>query len=185
MHPWSFSSKWETRKVTAGKYTCLRLLLGLQSVILFVIALEMACHKSNYQLKKKSTIRNMGVGLGKGGRRKDKYGGLRTDFIFLTHWDGFQQIIDNYVKKKKSILWSKKWLPSWLLLAIQETWVSSLGQEDPLEKEMATHSSILAQRIPWTGQPGGLQSSGLQSRTWLSGAQCHEVKKGSPVLKRR
>jgi len=73
----------------------------LQSVILFVIALEMACHKSNYQLKKKSTIRNMGVGLGKGGRRKDKYGGLRTDFIFLTHWDGFQQIIDNYVKKKK------------------------------------------------------------------------------------
>ena len=43
----------------------------------------------------------MGVGLGKGGRRKDKYGGLRTDFIFLTHWDGFQQIIDNYVKKKK------------------------------------------------------------------------------------
>ena len=40
--------------------------------------------------------------------------------------------------------------------AMQETWVQSLGQEDPLEKEMATHSSILAWRIPWTERPGGL-----------------------------
>ena len=45
---------------------------------------------------------------------------------------------------------------------MQETWVRSLGQEDPLEKEMATHSSILAWRIPWTVEPGGLQSMGLQ-----------------------
>ena len=44
------------------------------------------------------------------------------------------------------------------LPAVPETWVQSLGQEDPLEKEMATHSSILAWRIPWTGKPGGLQS---------------------------
>ena len=42
------------------------------------------------------------------------------------------------------------------LPAMQETQVPSLGQEDPLEKEMATHSSILAQRIPWTGEPCGL-----------------------------
>ena len=42
----------------------------------------------------------------------------------------------------------------------QETWVRSLGQEDPLEKEMATHSSILAWRIPWTEELGRLQSSG-------------------------
>ena len=41
-----------------------------------------------------------------------------------------------------------------------ETWVRSLGQEDPLEKEMATHSSILAWRIPWTEELGGLQSMG-------------------------
>ena len=41
-----------------------------------------------------------------------------------------------------------------------ETWVRSLGQEDPLEKEMATHSSILAWRIPWTAELGGLQSTG-------------------------
>ena len=54
------------------------------------------------------------------------------------------------------------------LPAMQETWVRSLGWEDPLEKEMATHSSILVWRIPWTEEPGGLQSTGLQSRTQLS-----------------
>ena len=48
------------------------------------------------------------------------------------------------------------------LPAMQETWVRSLGQEDLLEKETATHSSILAQRIPWTEEPGGLQSMGSQ-----------------------
>ena len=48
------------------------------------------------------------------------------------------------------------------LPAMQETWVESLGWEDPLVKEMATHSSILAWRIPWTEEPGGLQSTGLQ-----------------------
>ena len=42
---------------------------------------------------------------------------------------------------------------------MRETWVQSLGQEDPLEKEMATHSSILAWRIPWMEEPGGLQST--------------------------
>ena len=46
--------------------------------------------------------------------------------------------------------------------ATQETLVQSLGQEDPLEKEMVTHYSILAWRIPWTEEPGGLQSTGLQ-----------------------
>ena len=51
---------------------------------------------------------------------------------------------------------------------MRETWVQSLGQEDPLEKEMATHSSILAWRIPWTEEPGGLQSTGSQSQTGLS-----------------
>ena len=48
------------------------------------------------------------------------------------------------------------------LPAIQETWVRSLGWEDPLEKEMATHSSILAWKIPWTKELGGLQSMGSQ-----------------------
>ena len=48
------------------------------------------------------------------------------------------------------------------LPAMQETWVRSLGREDPLGKEMATHSTILAWRIPWTEEPGGLQSTGSQ-----------------------
>ena len=44
------------------------------------------------------------------------------------------------------------------LPAVQENWVPSLGREDPLEKKIATHSSILAWRIPWTEEPGGLHS---------------------------
>ena len=51
---------------------------------------------------------------------------------------------------------------------MQEKWVGSLGWEDTLEKEMATHSSILAWEIPWTEEPGGLESLGSQSQTWLS-----------------
>ena len=46
------------------------------------------------------------------------------------------------------------------LPAMRETWIQSLGREDPLEKAMAPHSSILAWRIPWTEEPGGLQSTG-------------------------
>ena len=45
---------------------------------------------------------------------------------------------------------------------MQETWVPSLGQEGPLEKELATHSGMLAYEIPWTEEPGGLQSMGPQ-----------------------
>ena len=52
--------------------------------------------------------------------------------------------------------------------AKQETWVQSLGQEYPLEKEMAIHSNILAWKIPWTEDPGGLQSMRSQSQTQLS-----------------
>ena len=53
-------------------------------------------------------------------------------------------------------------------VGMQETWVQSLGWEDPLEKEVATHSSILACKIPWTEEPGRLQSMGshMQERGW-------------------
>ena len=53
---------------------------------------------------------------------------------------------------------------------IQEMWVWSLGHEDPLEKEMATHSSVFAWEIPWTEEPGGLQSKGSQrvKHDWAS-----------------
>ena len=54
------------------------------------------------------------------------------------------------------------------LPAMQETRVQFLGQDDPLEKGMATQSSILAWEIPWTEEPGGLQSMELKSQTWLS-----------------
>ena len=68
-----------------------------------------------------------------------------TDFIFLGS------------KITASVAQRLKRLP-----AMRETWVWSLGREDPLEKEMATHSSILAWRIPWAEEPGGLQSTGSQ-----------------------
>ena len=54
------------------------------------------------------------------------------------------------------------------LPTVQETLVQSLGREDPLEKEMSTHSSTLAWKIPWMEERGGLQSMGSQSRTRLS-----------------
>ena len=56
------------------------------------------------------------------------------------------------------------------LPAVQETQVRSLGQEDPLEKGMATHCSIVAWRIPWTEEPGGLRSLGLQrvGHSWVT-----------------
>ena len=67
---------------------------------------------------------------------------IPTKHILLLHWASLvAQIVKN-------------------LLAMQEIWVGSLSQEEPLEKEMATHSSFLAWRIPWTEEPGKLQSTG-------------------------
>ena len=76
----------------------------------------------------------------------------------------------------------------------QETRVQALGPEDPLEKEMATHSSILAWKIPWTEEPGGLQSVGSHERlTDLAvvprekpntGAAAREQPRDSPVIER-
>ena len=53
------------------------------------------------------------------------------------------------------------------LPAMQGTWVPSLGWEDPLEKEMATHSSILAWKIPWTEEPGGLHTVHGVTKSWI------------------
>ena len=70
-----------------------------------------------------------------------------------------------------------QWVKS--LPAVWENWVRSLAWEDPLEKEMATHSSIVAWRSPWTEEPGGLQSTGSQivrhdwvTNVWLMGKLC-------------
>ena len=78
------------------------------------------------------------------------------------------------------------------LPTMRETWVRSLGREDPLEKEMATHSSILAWRIPWTEELGGLQSTGRKESdtterlhfTSLLHAT-HSLKSGSKILKKK
>ena len=70
---------------------------------------------------------------------------------------GRQIIVKNYRTDGASLV--AKWIKN--SAAMQETQIWSLGQEDPLEKEMATHSSILAWRIPWTQDPGRLQSMGL------------------------
>ena len=59
--------------------------------------------------------------------------------------------------------WSRIHLP------VQETWVQTLGQEDLLEQEKATHFSILAWAIPWTVEPGGLQSMGFSQKEYWSG----------------
>ena len=67
------------------------------------------------------------------------------------------------------------------LPAIQETWVRLLGQEDPLEKVMATHSSIFAWRIPWSEQPGRLQSTGSQ-RVGHDWATEHNTKLVAAIL---
>ena len=73
-------------------------------------------------------------------------------------------LLISYTKKRASLVAEMIQSPP----AVQETWVRSLGWEDPLEKEMPTHSSILAWRIPWTEEPGGLQSMESQSWTQLS-----------------
>ena len=71
--------------------------------------------------------------------------------------------------EKPSDLVVKNCLP---MQKMQEVQFRSLGWEDPLEEEMATHSSILAWKIPWTGEPGKLHSVGSQSWTWLSTQAC-------------
>ena len=84
---------------------------------------------------------------------------------FLVHtllkpsWKGFEHYLASMQNEHNCVIAQMvKNLP-----VMQETWVRSLGQEDPLEKGMATHSSVLAWRIPWTEEPGRLQSMGLQS----------------------
>ena len=70
-----------------------------------------------------------------------------------------------YKQNRVSLLYSLYHLVAQMiktLPAVQESWVQSLSQEDPLEKGMATHSTVLAWRSPWTEEPGGLHPVGLQ-----------------------
>ena len=73
------------------------------------------------------------------------------------------QVLASLFKRCRHCHWKLKLAQRLKCLpAMRETWVRSLGREDPLEKEMAPHSSILAWRIPWMEEPGGLQSTGSQ-----------------------
>ena len=84
-----------------------------------------------------------------------------TRFIELDYWVRFPDtgMFNNFPGNSLTSLLAQmvKRLPT-----VRETWVRFLGWEDPLEKEMAAHSSILAWKIPWTEEPGRLQSMGLQ-----------------------
>ena len=83
--------------------------------------------------------------------------GLGTHEVGIWFFSHYVKIINSvYLIEASLVAQSVKNLPM-----MQETWVQSLGWEDPLEKEMATHASILAWEIPWTEEPGGLQSMGL------------------------
>ena len=67
---------------------------------------------------------------------------------------------------------------------MQETWVRSLGQEDPLEKEMASHSNILAWRIPWTEGPSGFTAHGVTESEMTEGLTLHTSEDDSKQLHR-
>ena len=85
--------------------------------------------------------------------------------VFLPEEFHGQRSMEGYtVKGHNELDTTASLVTQWLkrLPAVRETRVSSLGQEDPLEKEMATHSSILNLRIPWRDEPDRLQSTGLQ-----------------------
>ena len=96
---------------------------------------------------------------------------LNTSYVHKSRHQGrnrsvVQDSILAYLKSCKEKLWRSAILPWWLRLkclpGMQKTRVRSLGLEDPLEKEMATHSSTLAWRIPWREEPGRLHSMGSQ-----------------------
>ena len=108
------------------------------------------------------------------------------------HLQDYSQLVKSILKI--FILWSMNnnckinWLPLVAqmvksLPAVQETRVQSLGQEDPLEKKMAAHSSIPAWRIPWTEEPGRLQLMGSQSRTRLRNFTFNKWKDMAAVFK--
>ena len=97
---------------------------------------------------------------------------VRHDWAINTHtawWFDLHILWNNWASLVAQL---EKNLP-----AVQETWVRSLGWKDPLAKEMATHSSILAWKIPWTEEPGGLQSMGSQrvGYDWATNTSLYEI----------
>ena len=98
---------------------------------------------------------------------------IRSVCVCVTFWWFLQYFKPSTGIRASLVVQRLKCLP-----AMRETWVRSLGPEDPLEKEMATHSSILAWRTPWTEEPGGLQSTGSQrvGHDWATSHTCTPLK---------
>ena len=89
------------------------------------------------------------------------------------------QVFVSTIYKEYGIPWLLRW---WSLPAERETWVRSLDREHPLERGMATHSSILAWRIPWMEEPGRLQSMGSQSQTdWATSLYTKNIFNGEKL----
>ena len=137
---------------------------------------EWCRNQRNWQVKFRSHVRTQY-------KKKTK---MRTFFIFR-NFDLELTLVLNFFLK---LCLSVHSFPSGSVVknppAMQElqvTLVRSLGQEDPLEEDMATHSSILAWRIPWTGEPSGLQSIGWQrvGHDWSDSMQDARVLKGSQM----
>ena len=98
-------------------------------------------------------------------------GSWDRSFIYFFVWLCWVFIVMHRLSLPAFLLWASLVFQSVKNLpALQETWVRSPGWEDPLEKKMATHSSILAWRISWTEEPGGLQSMGSQrvGHAWVT-----------------
>ena len=98
-------------------------------------------------------------------RQDTVYMCMVTIFLFLRSREYPVTLKRNTFRMHKNIYFLTEWtslVAQWqrICLPMQETWVRSLGQEDPLEKEVAAHSSVVAWRIPWTEEPGGLQPTG-------------------------
>ena len=101
-------------------------------------------------------------------------GSSQASILCLLHWQvdslplsylgnyTLKQKLKIKIKNLKKVILKASQVTPWqrICLPMQETWVQSLGGEDPLQKEMATRSRILAWRIPWTEEPGGLQYTG-------------------------
>ena len=94
---------------------------------------------------------------------------LILEVPLLKYWSLWSTIFYNWVVTSNGLL--PRWLSDKEFLAMPEMWVWFLGQEDALEKEMATHSSILTWEISWTEEPSRLQFMGSQSWTWLTTKQ--------------
>ena len=158
--------------------------LGLEKVILKVlpevwtagegslVCLEDCSHPCSLPTQTTATLPGLLYTLGKGP-------------TFVQEWEWRDRTHRWKQHRVSECMKGEKKIPGVVLSSMSEweTWVRSLGQEGPLEKEVATHSNILAWRIPWTEESGGLQSMGLQrvGHDWVSDLTLFKKKKADHI----